>query len=711
MNSNSTLISIGGFDLKFNHLLVIAILSLSFSISFLIRSQPAEWGWELNEFDPFFNYRSTEFIVENGFDEYFKWHDEYSWYPRGRDVSNTSQVMLHLTAATTYSIFGGNSNLYDFTILFPAIIGSLTTIVIFALVRQIGGTTAGLFSALLFSIALPIIVRGQIGWFKSEPLGLFFGILSLYLFLSGINSKNKYSIIKLFSAGIIFILGLSAWGGNQFFLIPLGIFIFTLPFLRKDLKFLLWSIPVFTLSTITTSFLFERLSTGFVTGLGGIAIILPTLFLISCILIQLKSKNNLKIRNGLIFLLLVVVSSICVFYISLDSELLPLPTYRYLNALNPFMITSDPLIDSVSEHATTTLNQSFLFHSVLMIFAGIGIWLLFKNSKFNNYIHNDMISFCLVLGLLSAYIASSFVRLEVFVSISIIIFSSLGLSILFRAFFSNPKFFENYKSLVIKLGFSLGVVFLLTIPLIFPQDTTIFALTDQPPTILNGGTNFKSDFTDWLDALNWIKNNTPKNSVIAAWWDYGYWIQTIADRPSIADNSTLIDNWIKDIAKIFLNNPNDSWISLQEREADYFIIFVASQRVDLYGTENQPLYLLGGGGDESKKQWFIKIAGESFSKYLYNDLFSGTDYFWQNTTLGQMIPFQPVGYVNLQTNEQSLSYKQGFIGIYEKNIKFPKDENGPFKLVYSSPSYEINSPGQMVSVFVYEINDDYVPQN
>ena len=134
MNSNLTLFSVGQYDLKLKHLLIIGILSLSFSISFLIRSQPAEWGWELNEFDPFFNYRATEYLVENGVGAYFQWNDDLSWYPNGRDVSGTSQVMLHLTAATTYVIFGTGMELYDFTILFPVIVGSLTCIVVFALV-------------------------------------------------------------------------------------------------------------------------------------------------------------------------------------------------------------------------------------------------------------------------------------------------------------------------------------------------------------------------------------------------------------------------------------------------------------------------------------------------------------------------------------------------------------------------------------------------
>ena len=165
MNSQTKLFQAGSFNFKLNHIVIIGVLVLAFSISFLIRSQPADYGNELMEFDPFFNFRATEYIVENGLSEYFQWHDDKSWYlPEefdgisGRNVSATSQTMLHITAAITYQIFGGNSSLYDFTILFPAVIGSLTVIVIFGLVRLFAGTTAGLFASLLFAVSLPIIL-------------------------------------------------------------------------------------------------------------------------------------------------------------------------------------------------------------------------------------------------------------------------------------------------------------------------------------------------------------------------------------------------------------------------------------------------------------------------------------------------------------------------------------------------------------------------
>ena len=57
------------FRFSLHHAAIIGILVLAFSASFLIRSQALDFGFELNEFDPFFNYRATNYIVENGFAE------------------------------------------------------------------------------------------------------------------------------------------------------------------------------------------------------------------------------------------------------------------------------------------------------------------------------------------------------------------------------------------------------------------------------------------------------------------------------------------------------------------------------------------------------------------------------------------------------------------------------------------------------------------
>jgi dolichyl-diphosphooligosaccharide--protein glycosyltransferase len=707
--SNTKLLSVGTFDFKLNHLLIIGVLILSFSVSFLLRSQPADFGFELNEFDPFFNYRATQYIVDHGINSYFEWNDSLSWYPYGRDVSATSQVMLHITAASTYWIFGGGMNLYDYTILFPVIFASLSVIVIFALVRVIGGTTAGLFASLLFSVSLPLLIRSPIGWFKSEPLGLFFSLLTVYFLLSGINSQNKkIAILKLVSAGIFTTFSLSAWGGNQFFIIPIGIFFLALPFLRTDHKFIVWAIPLYTITTIIVSLGFERVSSNFIFGLGGISLIIPTLFLVSCIFIHIKSSKN-KTRNGLLFLLALLIIAPTILLINSDSQFLPLPSHRYLNALNPFLTTSDPLVDSVSEHATTTLQQSFLFHSVLMIFSGMGIWLLIKNLQIKNFdfIKNDMLSFSLILGLVGVYVSSTFVRLEVFASIGIIILASLGLSILIKEFFNN-KSQSKKSSKILQFPFIIGIVILLTIPMIYPTNSTPSFVASTPPTIMNGGTSFPIATNDWLDALDWMKENTPKDAVIASWWDYGYWISTMGERASLADNSTVHTFIIENIAKMLLSNPDTAWNTLNEMQADYVLIFVAGEKLNVDAPESY--YMLSGGGDESKKQWFMKIAGYDHSKYLEADGISGTDYFWNETLLGKMSPFSLLGYVNPNNlNQQSATYVSGMIPVYEKDIKFPSDGDGPLRLVYSSSSFNEEKIGPMLGIFIYEVNKDYKP--
>lgn len=717
MVSNLKLFSTGKFDFRLHHLLIIGILAISFSISFLIRSQSAAFGFELNEFDPFFNYRATQFIVDNGLGAYFEWHDDMTWHPIGRNVSATSQVMLHVTAAVMYQIFGSSSSLYDFTILFPVVFGSLTTIIIFALVRVIGGTTAGLFSSLFFAISLPIIVRGNLGWFKSEPLGLFYGLLGLYLFLSAIKSDNKkHALIKLIGGGIIIALGLASWGGIQFFIIPLGLFFLVIPFVRKDHRFLIWSIPVFTAILLLTAMAFERPGIDFVFGVGGFLLIGPSAFLVICILIQKISKEEKKLRNGLSFLAGTIIAGITMISVSEIFPIINMPSFRYLNAINPFLTTIDPLVDSVAEHATTTIDQSFFFLSVFMIFAGLAIWLILRNQEKQTAssikIHNDMIAFTLIIGIIGVHVSSAFIRLEVFAAISVIILSSIGLSILtselFRTYKPSKKKLIKSTRTITKISYVVIILILFILPLSIPAKGNWINSQLIPATILNGGTGFGIATDDWLLALEWLKNNTPQDAVIASWWDYGYWISTLGERKSLADNSTIHTSIIKNIAKMLLSEPDRAWQMLQEMDADYILIFISSQKIQ---KDPNSIYILSGGGDESKKQWFMRIAEVPLSKFLQNDGISGTDHFWQNTLFGKMIPYSPIGYIDSGSGLFSETYQPGSVGIYTKDIKFPSDGNGPLRLAYSSTSFEDENIGPILGIFIYEINKDYNPNS
>jgi len=58
---------------------------------------------------------------------------------------------------------------------------------------------------------------------------------------------------------------------------------------------------------------------------------------------------------------------------------------------------------------------------------------------------------------------------------------------------------------------------------------------------------------------------------------------------------------------------------------------------------------------------------------------------------------------------QSETYKRGYTSIYVKDIKFPRDGNGPFQLVYVSPSFEMDAPGPLSGPLIYKVNKEYNP--
>ena len=777
------------------YLLIIGILVLSFSISFMLRAQPLEHGFELNEFDPFFNYRATQFMIENGFPAYLEWHDDLSWHPYGRNVSVTSQVMLHSTTATLYQIFGMGTSLYDFTIWFPLVIGSLTTVTIFALVRIIGGTTAGLFASLFFAVSPIIIMRGSIGWFKSEPLGLFYGLLAVYLLLSAIKSdKGKVSVAKIVGGGILLALGLASWGGVQFFVLPIGLFFVALPFLRKDNKFIIWTsvlfVSVFILVTVTfegTLYWEDRYKTGEIEALltlSGLFLIGCTTFLVACVIIR-RILRKAQLRSGLALLGGAIIAGVAI----VSSGVISLPPFRYLNAANPLLVTTDMLTDSVSEHATTTIDISFYFFSILMVFAGIGAWLLFqKRVNRSLKIKGEMAAFALIIGFLGIYFSSAFVRLEVFGAISVIILSSIGVSILISKILNGE---HKPASVITKTAFLAIIVALLVVPMVYPErNNWASGNSGTPMTILNGGTQFNISTNDWSDSMQWLKENTPEDAVIASWWDYGYWISTLAERKTLADNATLIDWQIRKLASMFMSTPDhawqiltsdavtdvssyyatlpddilyptrqldyvydlnqnklakfkvwkdggmpvtdgvydpdiaskyptlfDYWVSevyilppvITGLDADYVLINLAVEKLS---EENVlDLYVLKQkGGDETKLFWFLKIADLRVLDYYNQELSGYTDKFWNETLFAKLIPFTPILYVDPDNPQlQSETFKPGYVTIYLKDIKFPSDGQGPFQLVYVSPSFERNDAGPQTGPLIYKINKEYDP--
>ena len=687
------------------------IVSLSlvsvFVLALFMRSFSAKYGFYLNEFDPYYDYKSALYIVNSfnaswaaghlgfpGLLKYFSWTDYTVWFPEGRAVAPTSQDGLQFAGALSYllfrNVFGLQMSLYNYLVLFPVFIGSLTAVVFYFLVKRIAGDAGGLFAALMIAVSPPLITRGNLGWFKSEPLGIFLFAIGAYFFLTLLDSEmsSKQRIWRAIIAGFFLGYANTAWGGSEYFTAAFGLFFLILPFLNVNLSNLTISALFFTIADIFGSALFPRPGVAVVTSAEGLAIIGGTAFIVIARWVQTWAKPDdfrrtlLKILFGLGLAGIALISFGSVATLST----------RYLSVLFPWVRSTNPLVQSVAEEALPTGSDYFSSYLLLLLLGIFGAIIAFRR-------RNPATTFALVIGITMIYASDAFSRLLVYSTIAFVIlagigFAELAFSLVKPNTTSQIKRKQTYSGggNEMRTIYSVAFIALLAIPATIywipnpvqcTSTNTIFC--DQSPadygvSIANGGTIFAhSELNDWFQALNWISQNTPHDAVIIAWWDYGYWINIMGNRTVVADNATLNQTRIAEIGQMFMSNPAEAAklaLGMSQGRPTYVLTFLTGSlipSVDLFGISQssnitvytqqgnvQPYYSLqipsgngftAGGGDESKKQWFVAIAGLNTSDYIEPapDGFNLTPYAVQNTLFGQMLPFTSAGFWNLAT--------------------------------------------------------------
>lgn len=105
---------------------------------------------------------------------------------------------------------------------------------------------------------------------------------------------------------------------------------------------------------------------------------------------------------------------------------------------------------------------------------------------------------------------------------------------------------------------------------------------------------------DYRKAYFWLRDNTPKDSRVMAWWDYGYQITGIANRTSIADGNTWNHEHIAFLGRC-LTSPVVEAHKVIRHLADYVLVWT------------------GGGGDDLAKSPHMARIGNS----VYGDICPG----------------------------------------------------------------------------------------
>ncbi|KAJ4174055.1 oligosaccharyl transferase stt3 subunit [Fusarium falciforme] len=100
-NNQDVLSAVTGKDtrtlLRVVILLLIAGAAISSRLFSVIRFESI-----IHEFDPWFNFRATKYLVANGFYKFWDWFDDRTWYPLGRVTGGTLYPGLMVTSGVIY---------------------------------------------------------------------------------------------------------------------------------------------------------------------------------------------------------------------------------------------------------------------------------------------------------------------------------------------------------------------------------------------------------------------------------------------------------------------------------------------------------------------------------------------------------------------------------------------------------------------------------
>ena len=87
-----------------------------------------EFGRVIHEFDPYFNYRATEYLYWNGWKKFSQWFDYMVWYPLGRPVGTTIYPGMQFTSVWIKQFLLPDWSINDICCFVPAWFGVIATL-------------------------------------------------------------------------------------------------------------------------------------------------------------------------------------------------------------------------------------------------------------------------------------------------------------------------------------------------------------------------------------------------------------------------------------------------------------------------------------------------------------------------------------------------------------------------------------------------------
>jgi len=734
---------LGGLRVKISHaaLLEFSILILILVLAFTIRLLPIRWGYYISEFDPYWQYRLTKDIVNNGYTHWLTWQDTMSWWPWGKNVAAASFPGLPMTMATFYNFFHAlgvpmlqsspvdplaADPVYNFVVIFPVIMATLTVLAIYFFGKDIGGKEVGLFAAFFLALNASYIGRTSLGFSDDETIGVFGIILFSLFFLRSIDTERPLKTSTLYGIASGLTLGyiIASWGASRY---PVGlalVFVVVLLLLRRYSTRLLISYAATFGIALFIALNVPKLGVAFLqeeTNLAALGI-----FLVLFAIEVTRHMKTVKMKSvfAVGFVVLIVAVFLTLSYLGYAKSL----SGKYAAVLNPFARLFSPVVSSVQEQRPAAWGSIYYDLGIGILFIPVGFYFAAQNPTNRNI-------YLILFGLTGIYFASTMVRLLLILAPALCLLWALALTRVLKPFVTllreKPISFGKKMRIQTHVGkefsafFLILILGLLAVTFVFPSAESrargspmprVFDQAYIPSTIAASSLPIKPDqiVPDWLDALAWMRYNLPSDAVVASWWDYGYWITMIGNKTTLIDNATINTTQIALVGKMFLSNQTNAiqilhWFNGNasnrgySNKVSYIVVF---STFDSNGNDI-------GYGEESKWRWMANIAFNSLDAYKqFGNYTLGKDWVDSNKN-GQ--PDQNDQFPANATGVNTVLYQFLQWGKSERlgvsKIQFQKPANFPFELVYWSQkdsSSVITAGGINALVCVFKV--DYPAQ-
>ncbi|KAJ5902378.1 Dolichyl-diphosphooligosaccharide--protein glycosyltransferase subunit stt3 [Penicillium taxi] len=591
-------------------LLTIAAAAVSSRLFSVIRFESI-----IHEFDPWFNFRATKYLVQNGFYSFWDWFDDRTWHPLGRVTGGTLYPGLMVTSGVIYHILRFLTIPVDIrnvcVLLAPGFSG-LTALAMYLLTREMSHSpSAGLLAAAFMGIAPGYISRSVAGSYDNEAIAIFLLVFTFFLWIKAVkNGSIMWGALTALFYGYM----VSAWGGYVFItnLIPLHIFVL-LCMGRYSNRLYISYTTWYALGTLGSmqipfvGFLPIR-NSDHMSALGVFGLIQLVAFA-EFVRSYVPGKQFQKLLTSMI-LLTVGVGLLGLILLSVSGVIAPWSGRFYSLWDTGYAKIHIPIIASVSEHQPTAWPAFFFDLNFLIWLFPAGVFMCFQSLK-------DEHVFVIIYAVLSSYFAGVMVRLMLTLTPIVCVAAALALSNILDNFLvigkpnteAPAKSIDDSKSLKstqkpvvgVHSWFSKTVVscsMTLYLLLFVAHCTWVTSNAYSSPSVvlasrMPDGSQFIID--DYREAYYWLRQNTPDNAKIMSWWDYGYQIGGMADRPTLVDNNTWNNTHIATVGKAMSSREEVSYPILRAHDVDYVLVVFGG--------------LIGYSGDDINKfLWMVRIA-------------------------------------------------------------------------------------------------------